>query len=451
MCDPILDIKYFYNVSSSKLPIVIKDKPEDFIVHEITSNDEICDVCPIVNIDKYLKSLHFLNFCEKISENGVDEQIIHKKLTEINSNIYDSYDETLLNYKTKNYNPLLIFDKELRTKIHTLINYNPFVELKTSDSKITISFNSLHTFTFILNKCMLNTVNACKIIEKELNTPVSFSGNKDKKAITFQEVSLKCKFENLINFACMNNNLSNEDIKCIKIMQYYENFKLDEEFVIQECDFQKDSFKSYINIYNIKKGHSKKLGDLKGNKFVIKIKDRNDLCFKNIENGFINYFGLQRFGKCTNNHIVGKHILDKNYEQALEIIIKNSRGYEFYKNDDLNLCLKKCDNTERFIFKNIKKMKSKDIINKMRREIKMLYLHSYQSYLFNKKINENVENFCEDFYLELDKFDDKMLKGGKRKVIEKGYDVKGWNDGQDFVISFCLKPSCYATMALREL
>lgn len=180
--------------------------------------------------------------------------------------------------------------------------------------------------------------------------------------------------------------------------------------------------------------------------------------YKNIENGFINYFGTQRFGKAKNNHFVGEKILNKEYTEALDLIIKNSKGYESFIKGDLSECLKKCDNMERYIFKNKGVINDKKIVLGMRREIRMIYLHSYQSYLFNKEVNEFIKSLNDEGLsyslestLDLKKMNDKMLKGGTRKVFEKGYNVEGWKDKEDFVISFELNSSCYATMALREL
>ena len=83
----------------------------------------------------------------------------------------------------------------------------------------------------------------------------------------------------------------------------------------------------------------------------------------------------------------------------------------------------------------------------------MLYLHSYQSFLFNKDVNKFIETKQDfsDSVVKLQKMNDKLLKGGERKVLEKAKNVLAWQDGTDFVVSFELNSSCYATMALREL
>lgn len=90
-----------------------------------------------------------------------------------------------------------------------------------------------------------------------------------------------------------------------------------------------------------KKGEHLKLGDLNGNQFKLVIRDVKVL-LKNEEkrqkfdlqkivanakdniskNGFINYFGLQRFGSSSiTTHQVGIEILKENYEGAVDLLL----------------------------------------------------------------------------------------------------------------------------------
>ncbi len=69
-------------------------------------------------------------------------------------------------------------------------------------------------------------------------------------------------------------------------------------------------------IYSLRNGESLKLGDLFGNRFKIVIRECDEqdesLIKSGIDslknNGFINYFGLQRFGNCAEipTHSIGK-------------------------------------------------------------------------------------------------------------------------------------------------
>ena len=84
----------------------------------------------------------------------------------------------------------------------------------------------------------------------------------------------------------------------------------------------------------------------------------------------------------------------------------------------------------------------------------MLYLHAYQSYIFNGAINERIQltdvlNINEE--LNLVKLPSKFCKGGKRKIIEQIQDLRISKNKHDIIVEFTLNKSCYATMALREL
>lgn len=457
--DPALEIKYFFNESRDELDLQIKEKPEDFIVQEITSNNILCDVSPVINLQEYIKSINLMIYL--LTDPRTEEDITNFICC---SDFNKDYDLNTLKslYKDLDYKPIIIKDKELRTNLHNYLSYNLFINTKTIDDQFIFERSHSNTYNFVLKKVMMNTVDACKFIERNIGCSVSFAGNKDKKAITYQEVSCKTNINNLLNFVFEYTECTNKDYDILRVIKFLEDIEItgDEQQIFD--DIKKDTtvnneqYKSCIGIYNIKGGHSKRLGDLKGNKFTIKIRNAADLKYKNIENGFINYYGPQRFGKAKNNHIVGEKILNKEYEEAINLIIKNSKGYADFIEKNFEECLRKCDNTERFIFKKLlyqKKVDYKQIVLSMRREIRMLYLHSYQSFLFNKDVNKFIETKQDfsDSVLKLQKMNDKLLKGGERKVLEKAKNVLAWQDGTDFVVSFELNSSCYATMALREL
>ena len=101
------------------------------------------------------------------------------------------------------------------------------------------------------------------------------------------------------------------------------------------------------------------LGDNAGNYFKIIVKD-----FKNKINNFDfieNYFDDQRFSK--NNYLVGKNLIKKNFKEACNLL-----GLEINGNDYVN-ALKKID-----------------------KKILLLYIHAFQSYLFNEYLSGMLSN-----------------------------------------------------------
>jgi len=149
---------------------------------------------------------------------------------------------------------------------------------------------------FVLWKENLETMIAVKQIAKYVGTKDKWfgvAGNKDKKAITTQKVSV---FSNLYG-KLKNLNLPSN----IKI----GNFSYSDKQI--------------------------KLGDLKGNCFTIILRNIKDLPQESINSrletlsskGFINYFGLQRFGTSKDNptHLIGLAIIKGDYQKAVDLIM----------------------------------------------------------------------------------------------------------------------------------
>ncbi|EDO05139.1 tRNA pseudouridine synthase D (TruD) family protein [Babesia bovis T2Bo] len=80
-----------------------------------------------------------------------------------------------------------------------------------------------------------------------------------------------------------------------------------------------------------------KLGDLRGNTFWVTIRGISDVkqALTNLEslryNGFLNYFGLQRFGSLhVGTHVVGAAMLRRDYETVVRLIVNNDELVDKY-------------------------------------------------------------------------------------------------------------------------
>ena len=195
---------------------------------------------------------------------------------------------------------------------------------------------------FILKKKNYNTIKAIETIASSLRISpknIGFAGNKDKNAVTEQLISIKNGRK----------------------------------------DLEKAQLKG-IGLKYIGKGDEEiYLGGLKGNEFEITIRNLEDTEIKKIEekakNNLIfmpNYFGTQRFSK--NNHLVGKSITNGDFKKAVELALESN-----------------LEQNER-IKEHLQKQKN-DFIGALKiipfRMLK-LYVHSYQSFLFNKVLEEYV-------------------------------------------------------------
>jgi len=305
---------------------------------------------------------------------------------------------------------------------------------------------------FSLKKENYSTVRAIEHIAQALRIKpknIGFAGNKDKNAIT----------EQVISFFKVNEN----KIKNLKLRD--------------------------IELKFLGKGNSPvSLGDLEGNHFEIVVRDLDSediSAFNKKINKKIkipNYFGEQRFS--YNNHLVGKAIIKNDFKKAVELILENKGDFEERIKDYL------------------KTNKNDHIgaINLVPFKIRKLYVHAYQSYLFNKTIDLKLKNKkikknqiknkinqkipvmgfgTETQDKEIDKITNNLLKkenidlrdfiikqipalsseGDSRdlffeindlKVIEINKDELNKNK-KKIRLSFSLKKGCYATVALSHL
>ncbi|MBC7101330.1 MAG: tRNA pseudouridine(13) synthase TruD [Methanobacteriales archaeon] len=180
--------------------------------------------------------------------------------------------------------------------------------------------------------------------------------------------------------------------------------------------------------------HQKKLrmGQLIGNKFRIKIRGVKSSAKKEAENtlkelleiGVPNYYGWQRFGTPrANTHLVGKAILFGDLKGAVDLYIGSpyedepediKEARKAYDNGRLEKAYEMMPPTmryERMMLKRlIKEEKRKGdlteesyarAIQTLPKPLKRMFVHAYQSYLFNKVVSERAK-FGINKYIEGD-------------------------------------------------
>ncbi len=236
---------------------------------------------------------------------------------------------------------------------------------------------------FILQKNNWATSNAIKVIAKELRTSqraFSYAGTKDKLALTTQ--------------LCSAYGISPERISALSI---------------------KD-----IQINGAWRGKEKVgLGDLLGNRFQIKIKDpeknpdkKVEKIYEELGGKFPNYFGEQRFGTTRRNtHLVGECIIRNRFKEAVMKYLCDSEGEE---NKNAVFARKELANTldfkkalqnfpiylihERALLVHLAKYPN-DFVNSLRRlprPILLLFVHAFQSHIFNLMISERIKDSRKD-------------------------------------------------------
>ena len=127
----------------------------------------------------------------------------------------------------------------------------------------------------------------------------------------------------------------------------------------------------------------------------------------------LNFFGYQRFGsRRPITHLVGKAIVQKNYQQAIDFLLTHSSRYDTEENNHYRRLISERKSDSEVIKQLPKSMdieiailkslaKSDDEITAIRSiplQMRRFYVQAYQSYIFNKTLSMAFE-YGEDLFL----------------------------------------------------
>jgi tRNA pseudouridine13 synthase len=156
-----------------------------------------------------------------------------------------------------------------------------------------------------------------------------------------------------------------------------------------------------------------RLGDLLGNRFRIKVngtlsgsEERVEEIMSELEGCFPNYFGPQRFGSGRKNtHKIGLHIIRNRFDLATEEFLCQTDGEndpesrsareELANSWDYKEALKyfpKKMSLERSVIAHLAEHPNDhgNALRKLPRTILLLFVHAYQSYLFNRMLSDRI-------------------------------------------------------------
>ena len=159
--------------------------------------------------------------------------------------------------------------------------------------------------------------------------------------------------------------------------------------------------------YSLEKiGYVKKLlskKDMVGNHFKIKISECSDglSLFADFEH-VLNFYGYQRFGsKRPVTHLIGKAILQRDFANAVDLILSFTSSYDSKENTEIREKLKDPENHERYFDQiplqmDVERMvlremiESKDHLKAIRSipiSLRRFYVQAYQSFIFNQSLS----------------------------------------------------------------
>ncbi|XP_036285595.1 pseudouridylate synthase 7 homolog isoform X2 [Pipistrellus kuhlii] len=367
---------------------ILKERYSDFVVHEIGKDGRIS---------------HLNDLSVPVDEEDPPEDLFTVLTAEEKQRLEEL--QLFKNKETSVAIEVVEDTKEKRTVIHQAIkSLFPGLETKTEDregKKYIVAYHAAgkkalanprkHSWPksrgsychFVLYKENKDTMDAINVLSKYLRVKpniFSYMGTKDKRAITVQEIAvLKITAQRLAHLN-----------KCLM------NFKLG------NFSYQKNPLK---------------LGELQGNHFTVVLRnitgtdDQVEQAMNSLkEIGFINYYGMQRFGTtAVPTYQVGRAILQNSWAEVMDLILKPrsgaEKGYlvkcreEWAKTRDpaaalRKLPVKRC--VEGQLLRGLSKYGMKNIVSAfgiIPRNNRLMYIHSYQSYVWNNMVSKRIEEY----------------------------------------------------------
>ncbi|XP_066210439.1 pseudouridylate synthase 7 homolog isoform X1 [Saccopteryx leptura] len=367
---------------------ILKERYSDFVVHEIGKDGRI---------------IHLDDLSIPVDEEDPSEDVFTVLTAEEKQHLEEL--QLFKNKETSVAIEVVEDTKEKRTIIHQAIkSLFPGLETKTEDregKKYIVAYHAAgkkalanprkHCWPksrgsychFVLYKENKDTMDAINVLSKYLRVKpniFSYMGTKDKRAITVQEIAvLKITAQRLAHLN-----------KCLM------NFKLG------NFSYQKSPLK---------------LGELQGNHFTVVLRnitgtdDQVQQAMNSLkETGFINYYGMQRFGTtAVPTYQVGRAILQNSWAEVMDLILKPrsgaEKGYlvkcreEWAKTKNpaaalRKLPVKRC--VEGQLLRGLSKYGMKNIVSAfgiIPRNNRLMYIHSYQSYVWNNMVSKRIEEY----------------------------------------------------------
>lgn len=419
--DDLVGITEFANQAKG-INGILKQRYSDFIVREIALNGSVSYLNSICGQD--LQNALFGNGSgnkgEEVVDTSAKSDVLIETLKTLGEQVLSGLDIEALKLfldmcdgKSDVCPPTLTafpnLDKVTRTTVHKLLKSHFIDSLETETVQIdgisSIQLIAKHKqsknvpnkrkrsewpeglgdyLRFTLLKENVDTMNAISILNQNLrcmnSTGVTYSGTKDKRGVTAQKCTVYRRKPS--DFSRLNASHMLPTIFC--------------------GDFE------YVN-------EQATLGDGGGNRFEIVLRALNtqneadivNVCSALHQSGFINYFGLQRFGKGgTKSHEIGKVILKSDWESCVNMLFTPKEGdrpnialaKELYAAKDFagaHRVMPEVMHAEKCVLQRLA-AKPTDFFaafGGVAKNARLMCAHAYQSYLWNKATSRRLKLF----------------------------------------------------------
>ncbi|XP_009000865.3 pseudouridylate synthase 7 homolog isoform X3 [Callithrix jacchus] len=373
---------------------ILKERYSDFVVHEIGKDGRISHLNDLsIPVDEEDPSEDIFTVLTAEEKQQLEElQLFKNKETSVAIEVIEDTKEkrTIIHQAIKSLFPGLETKTEDREGKKYIVAYHAagkkaLAKVRTAADPRKHSWpKSRGSYChFVLYKENKDTMDAINVLSRYLRVKpniFSYMGTKDKRAITVQEIAvLKITAQRLAHLN-----------KCLM------NFKLG------NFSYQKKPLK---------------LGELQGNHFTVVLRnitgtdDQVQQAMNSLkEIGFINYYGMQRFGTtAVPTYQVGRAILQNSWIEVMDLILKPrsgaEKGYlvkcreEWAKTKDPTAALRKlpvkrC--VEGQLLRGLSKYGMKNIVSAfglIPRNNRLMYIHSYQSYVWNNMVSKRIEDY----------------------------------------------------------
>uniref|UniRef100_A0ABK0LQZ0 Pseudouridine synthase 7 n=1 Tax=Rattus norvegicus TaxID=10116 RepID=A0ABK0LQZ0_RAT len=365
---------------------ILKERYSDFVVHEIGKDGRISHLDDLsVPVDEEDPPEDALTVLTAEDRQQLEElQLFKNKETSVAIEVIEDTKEkrTIIHQAIKSLFPGLETKTEEREGKRYIVAYHAAGKKALANPRKHSWPKSRGSYChFVLYKENKDTMDAINVLSKYLRVKpniFSYMGTKDKRAITVQEIAvLKISAQRLAHLN-----------KCLM------NFKLG------NFSYQKTPLK---------------LGELQGNHFTVVLRnitgtdEQVQQAMHSLQQtGFINYYGMQRFGTtAVPTYQVGRAILQNSWTEVMDLILKPrsgaEKGYlvkcreEWAKTKDPASALKKlpvkrC--VEGQLLRGLSKYGLKNIVSAfgiIPRNNRLMYIHSYQSYVWNSMVSRRIE------------------------------------------------------------